>query len=205
MIDIKQKPTIASHGPSTIEPSSRGVDLSGIPAVSFGDVQAVLKRSGAARSVHAQLESHRANKSQISSSDIEGILARAGVERTEVKTVLAYHAHHHCECFGADALKLLSSLDWTDVAAAHIEQLKKQNADQVKSHAAFMADDRKTFEAERADRLKLRSTNDEKAKLQAKTPLQLEADFAEETTNSGLNGKEAFLLLSHRRRFANND
>ena len=204
MIDIKQKPAITTP-PLSLSENTRGVDLSGISEVSFGDVQAVLKRSGAARSVHAQLESHRANTSQISSSDIEGILARAGVEGTDVKTVLAWHVHHHCECFSADALQFMASMDWTDVAAAHIEQLKKQNADQVKGHAAFMADDRKTFEAERADRLKLRSTNDEKAKLQAKTPLQLEADFVEETTNSGLNGKEAFLLLSHRRRFANND
>lgn len=204
MIDIKQKPTIHSTRLSSMS-EARGVDLSGIPQVSFGDVQAVLKRSGAARSVHAQLESHRANKSPISSSDIEGILARAGVERTDVKTVLAYHVHHHCECFSTDALTLLSSLDWSDVAAAHVEELKRQNAEQVKGHAAFMAEDRKTFEAERADRLKLRNVSEEKAKLQAKTPLELEADFAEETTNSGLNGKEAFLLLSHRRRFANND
>ncbi len=204
MIDIKQKPSIHSPRVSSLS-EARGVDLSGIAQVSFDDVQAVLKRSGAARSVHAQLESHRANTSQISASDLEGILARAGVERTDVKTVLAYHVHHHCECFSTGALKLLSTLDWSDVAAAHIDQLKQHNADQVKNHTAFMAEDRKTFEAERADRLKLRSVNDEKAKLQAKTPLELEADFAEETTNSGLNGKEAFLLLSHRRRFANND
>ena len=203
MIDIKQKPTIQSARVGGIE--GRRVDLSGIPEVSFQDVQACLKRSGAARSVHEKLEQHKANRSQISASDIEGILARAGVEKTDVKTVLAYHVHTNCDCFSTDALKLLQTLDWTDVSAAHVEELKRQNAEQVKSHAAFIAADRKTFEQERADRLKLKNVSDEKAKLQAKTPLELESDFAEETTKSGLNTKEAFLLLNHRRRFANND
>lgn len=33
----------------------------------------------------------------------------------------------------------------------------------------------------------------------------MEADFAEETTKSGLNSKESFLLLAHRKRFVNKD
>ena len=203
MIDIKHKPTLSSTRLGGIE--GRAVDPSGIPEVSLQDVEACLKRSGAARSVHDTILKHKANHSQISASDLEGILSRAGVERTDVKSVLAYHAHHDGECFSPDAFKLLQAIDWTDVAAAHIEQLKRQNADQVKGHAAFIADDRKTFEHERADRLKLKNVSDEKTKLQAKTPLELESDFAEETTKSGLNTKEAFLLLNHRRRFANND
>ncbi|HEY1101265.1 MAG TPA: hypothetical protein VGF99_20170 [Myxococcota bacterium] len=204
MIDIKQKPSFdAIRG---VKPTdAKKIDLSSIPQVSLDDVNACLKRSGAARSVHEKILHHKANRSQISASDLEGMLARAGVEKTDVKTVLAYHAHHDADCFSHEALHFLAGLDWTDVAAAHIDELKKQNADQVKGFAEFMAADRKLVDAERADRHKLRDANEQKANLQKKTPLELEADFAEETTKSGLNSKEAFLLLSHRRRFANND
>jgi hypothetical protein len=200
MIDIKQKQAVTRATPVTSAP----VDLSQIPDVSLADVQACLKRSGAARDAHATLERHHANGTQLSAADLQGLLKRAGVQTTDVKTVLAYHCHHHRNCFSHDALRFMATLDWSDVAAsAHIDELKRQNAEQVKGHTEFIAKDFKGFEAERADRKKLRAVTDDKAVLQQKSPLELEADFAEETTKSGLNPKEAFLLLNHRRRFAN--
>ena len=199
MIDIKQKQAVTRTAPVTST-----VDLSQIPEVSLADVQAVLKRSGAARDAHATLERHRSEGTQLSAADLQGLLKRAGVQTTDVKTVLAYHCHHHRNCFSQDALRFMATLDWADVAAsAHIDELKRQNAEQVKGHTEFIATDFKAFETERADRKKLRAVADDKARLQQKSPLELEADFAEETTKSGLNSKEAFLLLNHRRRFAN--
>jgi hypothetical protein len=199
MIDIKQKQGVTRAVPTVAAP-----DVSQIPQVSLADVQACLKRSGAARDAHATLERHRSEGTQLSAADLQGLLKRAGVETTDVKKVLAYHCHTHRNCFSHDALRFMATLDWSDVAAsAHIDELKRQNAEQVKGHTEFMAADFKTFEAERANTKKARAVADDKARLQQKSPLELEADFAEETTKSGLNSKEAFLLLNHRRRFAN--
>jgi hypothetical protein len=100
----------------------------------------------------------------------------------------------------------MNAMDWTDVAAAHVDELKRQNKEQVEGHRTFIDTDRREFQAKRKDDgQKLQKVQDEKARLQQKTPLEIEADFAEETTKSGLNSKESFLLLAHRKRFVNKD
>jgi len=193
---------------SQTAPVGSGPDLSSIPDVSMADVQACLKRSGVARGVHEDILKHSGDGSRISKRDLESMLARAGVETTDVKTVLAYHAKNTRRAFSDDAITFLAKMDWSDVAANHVDELKKQNKQQVESHRSFIQEDRREFELERKDDTqKLKKTNDEKKTLQQKSALEMEADFADEVTKSGLkpSSKEAFLLLVHRKRFATND
>ena len=193
-MEIK-KPIIAGALTGAVG-AGAGVDTSGIPDISLADVQKCLGRSRAARDVNATIESVAKGTGHLRRSDIESMLARAGVESTDVKTVLAYHAKHSSKCFDAGALKFLATLDWSDVSAAHVDELKRQNKEQVESHQAFIKDDKRDFDALKSDDTKkLQKTNDEKSKLQKKSAFELEGDFAEETTKSGLNGKEAFLLF----------
>lgn len=203
MVEIKARPNIVQTAQSVLPK----LDLSGIPDVSMADVNQCLKRSHHARRAHEDILKRVGDgQAHLSKSDIEGMLSRAGVEKTDVKTVLAYHAKHSASAFDAGALQFLAKMDWSDVAAAHVDELKRQNKEQVESHREFIQTDRREFQTQRKDdRQKLEKVNTEKQRLQEKTPLQMEAEFAEETTNTGLNGKEAFLLLAHRKRFANND
>lgn len=206
MVDIKAKAGIQVTQTAGVKVPTVALDFGRIPEISAADLQACLKRSGAARSAHADLERHIAGGTTISRKDLEGMLARAGVETTDVKTVLAYHAHHHRHAFSADAITFMNAMDWSDVAAAHVDELKRHNKEQVEGHRSFIDTDRREFETKRRDDgQKLQKVQDEKARLQHKTPLELEADFAEETTKSGLNSKESFLLLAHRKRFVNKD
>ena len=199
-----------SIGPSTGATGATGaagarVDLSGIPDVSMADVQACLKRSRKAAAVHDDILGRVADgKAQLSRRDLEGMLARAGVETTDVKTVLAWHAKHTPAAFDATALTFLSTLDFSDVRSALIEELQRQNKEQVESHQRFMDEDRSDHSRLRAeDTRKLQKTTDEKQRLQKKSAFELEAEFAEQTSRSGLNDKEATLLLLHRKRFTN--
>lgn len=216
MVDIKPKPILqnavaqsaqsAQLGQGVAIDLGKATSLHHVPEISAADLQACLKRSGAARSAHKNIERHLGDGTKICRRDLEGMLARAGVETTDVKTVLAWHAKHSTKAFSDDAIHFLGAMDWSDVAAAHIDGLRKQNQDQVEGHRAFIDQDRREFEKERkADGQKLQQVNAEKSRLQQKTPLEMEADFAEETTKSGLNSKESFLLLAHRKRFVNKD
>jgi hypothetical protein len=206
MVDIKAKAGIQVNQTAGVKVPTVTLDFGRIPEISVADLQACLKRSGAARSAHADIQRHIDGGTKISRRDLEGMLARAGVETTDVKTVLAYHAHTHSHAFSADAITFMNAMDWTDVAAAHVDELKRQNKEQVEGHRTFIDTDRREFQAKRKDDgQKLQKVQDEKARLQQKTPLEIEADFAEETTKSGLNSKESFLLLAHRKRFVNKD
>lgn len=214
MVDIKAKPSIhtgqmaqtSQTAPTTPLGQAVAVDLGRIPDITTADLHACLKRSGAARHAQKDIERHLDGGTKISRRDLEGMLSRAGVETTDVKTVLAWHAKHSTKAFSDDAITFLGAMDWSDVAAAHIDELKRQNKDQVQGHRSFIDSDRRDFEARRKDDgQKLQKVNDEKSRLQQKTPLEMEADFAEETTKSGLNSKESFLLLAHRKRFVNKD
>jgi hypothetical protein len=206
MVDIKAKSGIQVAQTPGVKIPTVTLDFGRIPEISLGDLQACLKRSGAARSAHADIQRHVDGGTKISRKDLEGMLARAGVETTDVKTVLAYHAREHAGAFSDDAITFLTAMDWTDVAAAHVDELKRQNKEQVAGHRSFIDTDRREFQARRKDDgQKLQKVHDEKSRLQQKTPLELEADFAEETTKSGLNSKESFLLLAHRKRFATRD
>jgi hypothetical protein len=132
------------------------------------------------------------------------MLSRAGVEGTDVKTVLAYHAKHTGRAFDEGALTFLASLDWSDVADAHIEELKRQNQEQVESFERFSTDDRKEHARRRTDDAgKLQKTQVEKQRLQKKSAFEMEAEFAEQSAKSGLSEKEATVLLLHRKRFTN--
>ncbi|MDP2341116.1 MAG: hypothetical protein Q8O67_09170 [Deltaproteobacteria bacterium] len=199
-MEIKPKVLIGSGAVGAV---GGAVDTSGIPDVSLSDVKSCLGRSGAARKVHETILENVANGTgRLHRSDIESMLSRAGVESTDVKTVLAYHAKHNHKAFDAGALKFLNTLDWSDVSAAHVDELKRQNKEQVASHQTFIKEDKKEFDSLKADDAKkMAKANDEKSKLQKKSAFELEGDFAEETTKSGLNGKEAFLLLAHRKKF----
>lgn len=206
MVEIKAKAGIQVAQTAGLKVPTVTLDFGRIPEISVADLQACLKRSGAARSAHADMQRYVDGGTKISRRDLEGMLARAGVETTDVKTVLAYHARHHGDAFSADALTFLNAMDWTDVSAAHVDALKRQNKEQVEGHRSFIDTDRREFQAKRKDDgQKLQKVQDEKVRLQQKTPLEIEADFAEETTKSGLNSKESFLLLAHRKRFVNKD
>jgi hypothetical protein len=188
---------------TTAVPGKANVDLSAIPDVSLADVQRCLHRSKKATALHEDILKRVADgRSPLSQRDVEGLLARAGVETTDVKTVLAYHAKHTSRAFDEGALRFLSTLDFSDVASAHVEELKRQNKEQVASHQAFLDDDRKDFSRLRADDAKkLQTTTTEKLRLQKKSAFELEAEFAEQTSKSGLSEKEAAVLLLHRKRF----
>ncbi len=180
-----------------------GVDTSAIPEVSLEDVTAALGRSKQARSANDDILKRVADGSgRLNRADIESMLARAGVETTDVKMVLAYHARHSKTAFDDSALTFLCTLDWSDVSAAHVEELKRQNQEQVESFATFKAEDKRDFDALTADdNQKMLKVNDEKGRLQKKSDFELEGDFAAETSTAGLDSKEAFLLLAHRKRF----
>jgi hypothetical protein len=203
MVEIKARPNLVQTAQSVLPK----LDLGGIPDVSLADVQRCLKRSHHAQKAHDDILKRVGDgQAKLSKRDIEGMLSRAGVETTDVKTVLAYHAKQSTSAFSSEALTFMKGLDWSDVADAHVDELKRQNKEQVEGHRDFIKTDRAEFQEQRKDdRQKLEKVSTEKARLQEKTPLQIEAEFAEETTNTGLNGKEAFLLLAHRKRFANND
>ena len=210
MVDIKARPTTAPMPGSAaaVGGTVRTAALGHLPDISLADVNACLKRSGAARAVHADIRRHVDAGTCLSKQDLEGMLKRAGVETTDVKTVLAYHATENRSAFSSEALHFMAAMDWSDVAAAHVDDLKRQNAEQVQGHRAFIDTDRHEFQAKRSDDgQKLQRTADEKSRLQHKTPFELEADFADETSKSGLqpNSKEAFLLLAHRKRFVTRD
>ena len=210
MVEIKARPNVAQTAQTA--PAGGGIDLGHIPEVYLTDVNACLKRSGAARAVHDDIRKHVHGGTQLSRRDLEGMLKRAGVETTDVKTVLAYHCKEHRAAFSEGALQLMATMDWTDVAAAHVDELKRQNKEQVQGHRSFIEADHKSFETKRGDDVKkdsqkLTKTADEKSRLQQKTPLELEADFADEITKSGLqpSSTEAFMLLAHRKRFVSKD
>jgi len=206
MVEIKARPNVAQTAQTA--PAGGGIDLGHIPEVSLADVNACLKRSGAARAVNDDIRKHVHGGTQLSRRDLEGMLKRAGVETTDVKTVLAWHCKENRAAFSEGALQLMATMDWTDVAAAHVDELKRQNKEQVQSHRSFIEADHKSFETKRGDdSQKLKKTADEKSRLQQKTPLELEADFADEITKSGLqpSSKEAFMLLAHRKRFVSKD
>jgi hypothetical protein len=196
--------TSPTTGPTTLHLKG-GPDLSKIPDVTLGDVQACLKRSRKAAAVHDDILGRVADgRGQLSRRDLEGMLARAGVETTDVKTVLAYHAKHTPAAFDDGALTFLSTLDFSDVFDAHIEELQRQNKEQVESHQRYLDEDRSDHARLRADDArKLQKTTDEKQRLQKKSAFELEAEFAEQTSKSGLSEKEAALLLLHRKRFTN--
>lgn len=181
-----------------------GVGVGAIPEVSYADINACLRRSSAARGANDDILKSVANGSErLHRKDLESMLARAGLEQTDVKTVLAYHAAHTPHAFDAGALKFLHTLDWSDVSAAHVDELKRQNQEQVESHQTFIKDDKRDFDALKSDDArKLQKTNDEKGRLQKKSTFEIEGDFADEASKSSLNKKEAFLLLAHRKRFA---
>lgn len=210
MIDVKGKSPIPTSATSQAAHTVRltgAVDISGIPDVSLADVASVCRRSKKAAAVHDDILKRVADGSaRLGKGDIEAMLARAGVEKTEVKTVLAYHAKHSTKAFDDGALTFLASMDFSDVSAAHVEELKRQNKEQVASHQKFIADDKKDFESLKADDAKtLQKKADEKQKLQAKTPFERDADFADEITKSGITDpKQAAILDLHRKRFTNN-
>lgn len=187
---------------------SAGADVStsNIPEVSEAALQGCLRRSKKAVAVHEDILKRVDSGVQLSQGDLEGMLARAGVEKTEVKTVIAYHAKHHRKCFDDGALQFLNSLDWKDVADAHVEELKRQNKEQVESHQKFVKDDKREFEQLKADDTRaLQKKNEEKASLQKKSAFERDADFADEITKSGISDpKQATLLALHRKRFTNN-
>jgi hypothetical protein len=209
-MEIKgSKSAQASRGASALEgvqfPSPAGaVDLKGIPDVSLADVHACIGRSKKAAAVHDDILRRVADGSaRLGKGDIEAMLARAGVEKTDVKTVLAYHARHSARAFDDGALKFLAAMDWSDVAAAGVEELKRQNKEQVESHRQFIKDDKREFDALKSDDLKtLQKKADEKQKLQKKSAFEADADFAEEITKSGITDpKQAALLHMHRKGF----
>jgi hypothetical protein len=211
MVEIKN-PTGPRIAPSTTATTATttagkasGVDLSGIPDVSLGDVQRCLHRSKKAAALHDDILQRVADgRSPLSQRDVEGLLARAGAETTDVKTVLAYHAKHSTRAFDDGALTFLSTLDFSDVAQAHVDELKRQNKDQVEGHQRFLNDDRRDFSRLRADDAKkLQATTTEKQRLQKKSAFELEAEVAEQSSKSGLSEKEATVLLLHRKRFSN--
>ena len=205
MVEIKN-PAGPRIAPSTAAaPGKPPVDLSSIPDVSMADVQRCLHRSKKAAAVHEDILKRVADGSApLSRRDVEGLLARAGVETTDVKTVLAYHAKHSARAFDDGALRFLSALDFSDVASAHVDELKRQNKEQVEGHQRFLDEDRTDFSRLRGDDArKLQKTADEKQRLQKKSAFELEAEFASETTKSGLSEKEAAVLLLHRKRFSN--
>ena len=185
--------------------ASVGAVISGIPEVSEAALQGCLRRSKKAAAAHDEILKRVDSGVKLSQSDLEGMLARAGVEKTDVKTVIAYHAKHTTKCFDDAALKFLSSLDWKDVSDAHVEELKRQNKEQVESHEAFMATDRREFEQLRADETKgLQKKNDEKQALQKQSAFERDAAFADEITKSGVSDpRQATLLALHRKRFTN--
>lgn len=197
----------------------RNVDLSGIPKVSAEQLDGCLRRSHKARAVHNDILKKVADgNGHFSRHDIEGMLQRAGVEKTDVKTVLAYHVHENPGCFDHGALQFLAKMDWSDVAAdGYVDELKRQNKEQVQDFKRFIETDRTEHKQEVRDlehterkqdtRQKFEKTAEKKTELRQKTALEMEAEFAEETTKSGLapSPKESFLLLAHRKRFANQD
>jgi hypothetical protein len=207
MVEIKSPagPRIAPTTTTTLHLKGGAADLSAIPDVSLADVHACLKRSRKAAAVHDDILGRVADgRGQLSRRDLEGMLARAGVETTDVKTVLAYHAKHTPAAFDDAALTFLSTLDFSDVAAAHIEELARQNKEQVESHQRFMHEDRGDHARLRADDArKLQQTTDEKQRLQKKSSFELEAEFAAQTSKAGLSEKESAVLLLHRKRFTN--
>jgi hypothetical protein len=203
MVEIKHP---AGLRPTTsVAPAARPVDLSSIPDVSLADVHGCLRRSKQASALHDDILKRVADgKAPLSQRDVEGLLARAGVETTDVKTVLAYHAKHSTRAFDDGALRFLSTLDFSDVAAAHVEELKRQNKEQVEGHQRFLDVDRKDFTRVRADDAqKLQRANDEKQRLQKKSAFELEAEVAAQAQQTGLSEKEATVLLLHRKRFSN--
>lgn len=126
MVDIKAKPSIhtsqtAQTAPTTPLGQAVAIDLGRIPDITSADLHACLKRSGAARHAHKDIERHLDGGTKINRRDLEGMLSRAGVETTDVKTVLAWHAKHSTKAFSDDAITFLGAMDWTDVAAAHID------------------------------------------------------------------------------------
>ncbi|MBM4281944.1 MAG: hypothetical protein FJ137_14690 [Deltaproteobacteria bacterium] len=201
MVEIKS-PGLRATTPVT--PAARPVDLSSIPDVSLADVGGCLRRSKQAAALHDDLLKRVADGSApLSQRDVEGLLARAGAETTDVKTVLAYHAKHSTRAFDDGALRLLSTLDFSDVAAAHVEELKRQNKAQIEGHQRFLDVDRKDFTRVRADDAqKLQRAHDEKQRLQKKSAFELEAEVAAQAQQTGLSEKEATVLLLHRKRFS---
>jgi hypothetical protein len=206
MVEIKN-PAGPRIAPSTTTalPGKASIDLSSIPDVSLVDVQRCLHRSKKAAALHEDILKRVADGSApLSQRDVEGLLARAGAESTDVKTVLAYHAKHSARAFDDGALRFLSTLDFSDVASAHVDELKRQNKEQVAGHERFLDEDRTDFSRLRADDArKLQKTADEKQRLQKKSAFELEAEFASEVNKSGLSEKEAAVLLLHRKRFSN--
>ncbi len=183
-----------------------GVSTSNIPEVSDAALASCLRRSKKAVEVHETILKRVDSGVQLSQGDLEGMLARAGVEKTDVKTVIAYHAKHHGKCFDDGALTFLNSLDWKDVGQAHVEELKRQNKEQVASHQDFIKTDKREFEQLKSDDTKgLQKKNDEKSKLQKQSAFERDADFADEITKSGISDpKQATLLALQRKRFTNN-
>ncbi len=207
MVDLKNPAGLrpASTIPTMAPGRSAGAaDLSGLPDVSLADVRGCLHRSKKAAALHDDLLRRVADgRSPLSQRDVEGLLARAGAETTDVKTVLAYHAKHSTRAFDDGALRFLATLDFSDVAAAHVEELKRQNQQQVDGHQRFLDHDRKDFSRVRTDDAqKLQRAGDEKQRLQKKSAFELEAEFAAEVRQSGLSEKEATVLLLHRKRFS---
>lgn len=184
---------------------SANVSLNNIPEVSEVALQGCLRRSKRAVEVNDQIQKHVDSGVQLSQKDLEGMLSRAGVEKTDVKTVIAYHAHKHRRCFDDSALKFLSKMDFSDVSAGLVEELKRENKEQVENHQKFIKDDKREFEQLKADDTRgLQKKNDEKAKLQKKSAFEADADFAEEITKSGVSDpKQATLLALQRKRFTN--
>lgn len=204
-MDVKKNKPLPAFVTAT--PTPAAVDLSGIPEVSADALQACLRRSKKAAGVHDDILNRVADgTARLSRGDIEGMLARAGVEKTDVKTVLAYHAKHSTTAFDEGALKFLASLDFSDVAGAHLEELKRQNKEQVQSHQQFIKDDKREFDQLKGDDAKtLQKKSAEQQKLKAKTPFEADAEFADEITKSGVTDpKQAALLQFHRKRFTNN-
>jgi hypothetical protein len=208
MVEIKNPagPRIAPAAtPATSLPGKATIDLSSIPDVSVADVQRCLQRSKKAAALHDDILKRVADGSApLSQRDVEGLLARAGAETTDVKTLLAYHAKHSGRAFDDGALRFLSTLDFSDVAAAHVDELKRQNKEQVEGHRRFLDADRSDFTRLRTDDArKLQKTADEKQRLQQKSAFELEAEFASDVQKTGLSEKEAAVLLLHRKRFSN--
>lgn len=197
-----QTPTAIQATQAT--PLTSTPNLSGIPQVSLDDVKRCIGRSQKAAHLHEDILKRVADgRGGITKRDLEGMLSRAGVETTDVKTVLAYHAHHHHQVFDKGALDFMRTLDWSDVSAAHVDELKRQNAEQVRDHRTFIETDKREFEQLSADDKRgLQKKNDEKAALQKKTAFEADADFADEITKSGISDpKQATLLALHRKRF----
>jgi hypothetical protein len=206
MVDVKSLPgprLVPLPGTPSPGAAAGPVDPASIPDVTLADVERCLGRSKKAADAHARiLRCQDGTSRPLTKADVESLLARAGVESTEVKTVLAYHARHTTAAFDATALAFLASLDFSDVASAHVDELKRQNQEQVQSHRQFMDQDREEHGRLRAETARqATSTTTEKKRLQQKSAFELEAEFAEQSAKAGLSDKEATLLLLHRKRF----